>query len=139
MSNAPAPIQVFCSYAQQDEKWLRKLETHLSLLKHQGLIATWHNRLVLLGTNWTQDVDSHLHSASIILLLISADFLASDYCYGSEMKRALERESLNEAYVIPILVRPVDWKKAPFAHLKVLPTDAKPITRWSNQDEAYTN
>src|SRR5436305_5111217 len=89
MSDAPAPIRVFCSYARQDERWLRKLETHLSLLKREGLITTWHRRLLLAGANWQQDVDAQLDGASLILLLISADFLSSDYCYGVEMQRAL--------------------------------------------------
>ncbi len=75
----------------------------------------------------------------MILLLVSSDFLASDYCYGIEMKRALERHQSNEARVIPILLRPVDWKAAPFKHLQVLPTNAEPITIWSNQDDAFTD
>ena len=78
MSDTEAPIEVFCSYAEADRIWLEKLETHLSLLKRQNLISTWHKHLVLPGTNWEQDSDSHLNSASVILLLISADFLASD-------------------------------------------------------------
>ena len=139
MSDAEAPIEVFCSYAQEDRIWLEKLETHLSLLKRQDLISTWHKRLVPPGTNWEQDIDSHLKSALIILLLVSADFLASDYCYGIEMQHALERQRLNEARVIPILVRPVDWQDGPFKHLSVLPTGDKPISQWDNQDEALKN
>ncbi len=139
MSDAEAPIEVFCSYAQEDQIWLEKLETHLSLLKRQNFISTWHKHLILPGTNWEQDIDSHLNSASIILLLISADFLASDYCYGIEMQHALERQRLNEACVIPILVRPVDWQDGPFKHLSVLPTGDKPISQWGNQDEALKN
>src|SRR5205823_7859813 len=61
----------------------------------------------------------------------------SDYCYDIEMKHALEQHHTNNACVIPIILRPVDWKGAPFANLQALPTDAKPITTWSNQDEAF--
>jgi tetratricopeptide (TPR) repeat protein len=75
----------------------------------------------------------------VILLLISADFLASDYCYGLEMQRALQRHQANEARVIPILLRPVEWNKAPFALLQALPTGAKPITTWRNRDAAFTD
>lgn len=139
MSNAHTPIEVFCSYAQEDQIWLGKLETHFSLLKSQGLISTWHNRLVPPGTNQEEDIDSHLHSASVILLLISADFLASDYCTGIEMTRALERHQAHEAHVIPILLRPVHRKGAPFEHLQVLPTNGRPITTWSDQDDAFAD
>ncbi len=133
------PIEVFYSYAGEDELLRAELEKHLSLLQRQGLIAAWHNRLVPAGTDWTETIDTHLERASVILLLVSADFLASNYCYGIEMQRALERHEAKLAHVIPILLRPVDWKLAPFAHLQALPTNAKAITVWPNQDEAFTD
>src|SRR5947209_2793913 len=139
MAEGQTPIEIFCSYAHEDEMWLRKLETHLSLLKRQSLISFWHNRLITPGTDWAKALDTHLETASVILLLVSADFFASDYCYGIEMKRVLEREAAGEARVVPILVRPADWTGAPFAHLQVLPTDARPITSWRNKDTALTD
>ncbi len=139
MPDSSTPVEVFYSYAHKDEAFRNKLETHLSLLQRQGLITAWHDRHILPGTDWSQAIDEHLERASVILLLISADFLASDYCYGIEMQRALERHQANEARVIPILLRPVDWKSAPFAHLQALPTGAKPITTWSNRDAAFTD
>lgn len=139
MTTQHTPVEVFCLYAHEDEDWLRKLEKHLSLLKRQGLIALWHDRLIAPGTDWTKEIDSHLETASIILLLVSAHFFASDYCYGVEMKRALERQQAGEARVIPIVVREVDWRDAPFAHLQALPTDTKPIASWRNTDEALAD
>ena len=139
MPDSSTPVEVFYSYAHKDEAFRNKLETHLSLLRRQGLITAWHDRHILPGTDWAQAIDEHLERASVILLLISADFLASDYCYGLEMQRALERHQANEARVIPILLRPVDWNKAPFAHLQALPTGAKPITTWRNRDAAFTD
>jgi len=108
-------------------------------MHRQGLIATWYDRQITAGTQWAQAIDTHLNSASVILLLISPDFFASDYCYGIEMIQALERHKANEARVIPILLRPVDWEGAPFVHLQALPTNAKPVTTWSNQDEAFAD
>ena len=84
-------------------------------------------------------IDQRLEQATIVLLLVSADFLASDYCYETEMKRALERHEAGLAKVIPIAVRPADWKGAPFAHIQALPTDAKPISRWSDPDAALVD
>src|SRR5438094_731649 len=82
--------------------------------------------------------DAHWNSAAIVLLLVSADFLASDYCYGLEMQRALERHETGQARVIPILLRFVaDWKEAPFGQLAVLPTDTRPISKWPDKDEAF--
>jgi tetratricopeptide (TPR) repeat protein len=140
MVETSSPIEIFCSYAHEDESWLRKLETHLSLLKRQGLISPWHDRLIVPGADWAKTIDAHLETASVILLLVSADFLASDYCYGIEMKRALERHEAGEARVLPILVRPVEgWQQAPFAHLQALPTDARPLASWRNKDTALAD
>src|SRR5689334_6633413 len=83
MVTQPTPVEVFCSYVHADEAWLRRLETHLSLLKRQGLISLWHDRLLVPGTDWAKTIDTHLETASVILLLVSADFFASDTAMGS--------------------------------------------------------
>src|SRR6516162_5075560 len=139
MPNEQAPIEVFYSYAHEDEALRHELNKHLSILQRLGLISSWHDRQIVAGTDWAKAIDSHLETASLILLLVSSDFLASNYCYGVEMKRALERHQANEAQVIPIVLRPVSWEGAPFEHLQALPTDGKAVTTWSNQDEAFAN
>jgi Tfp pilus assembly protein PilF len=131
------PVPVFLSYAHEDEALCDQLKAHLSLLQHQGSVSTWHDRLILPGMDWAHEIDTHLETASLILLLVSANFFASTYCIGVEMKRALERHAAGEAVVIPILLRPIDWKIAPLTHLQALPTDAKPVTSWSNVDDAW--
>jgi hypothetical protein len=134
---AAGPLSVFCSYADEDEVWRSKLENHLSQLKRDGLIGeVWHFRRILPGSDWVKEVDDQLESAGLILMLISSDFLASDYLYGIEMKRALERHDTDHAFVIPILVKPCDWENAPFARLQVLPANHKCISAWSQKDEA---
>src|SRR5262247_2075487 len=133
------PIKLFLSYAHSDEPLRQELMTHLSLLQREGVIQTWHDRNINAGDDWKQQIDDNLNTATVILLLISADFLASDYCYEIEMQRALERHNAGEARVIPVILRPVDWHGAPFGTLQALPTDAKPITSWTNRDEAYAN
>lgn len=133
----PQPIKLFYSYAHRDERLRKRLETHLSALRQQGVITEWHDRKIVAGTDWKQSIDTHLMTATVILLLISPDFLASDYCYGVEMQRALARHTAGEASVIPVILRPVDWQGTPFAHLQCAPTDAKPVTKWANRDEAF--
>ncbi len=88
---------------------------------------------------WEHEIDKHLGTADIVLLLVSADFLASKYCYRDEMTRALQRHEEGTARVVPIILQPVDWKTAPFSKLQALPTEAKPVTSWSNPDDAYTD
>src|SRR2546426_6860924 len=134
--NRGAPLPIFISYAHEDELLRQQLGTHISLLRRQGLISEWHDREILPGDEWAHEIDEHLERASLILLLISPDFLASDYCYDIEMQRALERHRSGEVRVIPIILRPTDLSDTPFAALQFLPTTGKAITTWQNQDEA---
>ncbi len=99
----------------------------------------WHDRGIGAGDEWKAQIDDHLRSAHIILLLISSDFLTSDYCYDIEMKLALERHDRGEAVVVPIILRDVDWSGSKFSHLQALPKDAKPISSWQNIDEAFAD
>jgi GTPase SAR1 family protein len=131
------PIEIFFSYAHADERLRNLLENHLSSLRREGLIRNWHDRQIVAGMDWEQTIDTHLNSASVILLLVSPDFMNSDYCYGIEMRRAMERHQLGGALVIPIILRPVDWQGTPFARLQALPTGGRPITKWSNRDAAF--
>lgn len=130
---------VFISYAHEDREMRDKLEKHLSNLKRQGFINVWHDGNIIPGSEWRPQIMHNLCTARIILLLISADFMASDFCYSIEMTEAIARHKANDARVIPIIVRPVDWKGAPFAELLVLPTDGKPVTRWPSYDDAFEN
>jgi hypothetical protein len=131
-------ILLFCSYSHKDEEYKETLNNHLSALKRQGYIKVWHDRLITAGEEWEDTIDKNLEDASVVLLLISSDFLASDYCYSKEMTRALERHKLKDAVVIPIIVRPVDWQQAPFAKLQAIPKDGRAITLWDNEDEAWS-
>jgi hypothetical protein len=134
--NTRIPLSLFYSYAHEDEDFRKRLETHLAQLHRQGLIAIWHDREILAGAEWGKEIDAHLSTASIILLLISPDFLASDR-YDIEMQHALERSRREEARVIPIILRPCDWKLPPLDALQALPTNNKPVILWTNQDEAW--
>lgn len=133
-------IEVFFSYSHKDEDLRDEMAKHLTILKRQGVITTWHDREISAGTEWAGAIDAHMNSAQVILLLISPDFLASDYCWDIELKRAMERHEAREARVIPVILRPVDnWNEAPFGKLQAFPTNGKPVTTWANRDEAFAN
>ncbi len=129
--------RVFLAYDPKDESLLQQLETHLSLLKQQGLISTWDTRQIIPGTNRAEAINKQFEQASIILLLLSADFFASSYYGQIDMKRLLERHDAGLVRVIPITVRPCYWGSVPFAHLQSLPHDGRAITTWSNRDQAW--
>ena len=131
------PLEVFFSYAHEDEELKNKLDNHLALLRHQDLIKQWNDRMMEGGVDWANEIDEHINSAQVILLLISDAFMASKYCYGVEMKRALERHENEEARVIPIILSPVDWESSPISKLQALPKDGKPIKKWRVRDDAF--
>ena len=133
-------VKIFFCYAHEDEPLLNKLKAHLRPLQRQGLVDVWYDRDISAGTDWEQQIKERLNTAQIILLLVSPDFMDSDYCYGIEMKRAIERHEQGEAHVIPIILRPVYWQGV-LGKLQALPTDAIPImsSGWQYQDEAFFN
>jgi internalin A len=130
---------VFFSYSHKDEALRDELETHLKLLQRQQIISTWYDRKIVPGYAWQEEIDSHMQTASIILLLISSDFIASDYCWGKELAFALERHAAKLATIIPVILRACDWDSAPFGKLQGLPKDMKPITSWQDRDAAWTS
>ena len=130
-------IKLFYCYAREDKHLRDELEKHLAWLKRRYQLTNWHDREILPGEEWEQAIDAHLNTADLILLLLSPDFMASDYCYSKEMKRALERHQAGTCRVVPILLRPTYWEDAPFSHLQLLTTDARAITRWPDRDEAF--
>jgi hypothetical protein len=127
---------LFFSYSHKDEGLRDKLEVHFAMLKRQGVIETWHDRRIVAGDDFAGRIGEELERADIILLLVSPDFLASDYCYDIEMTRAIERHQAGEARVIPVVLRPCDWHDAPFGMLNAAPKDGKPISTWPDLDEA---
>lgn len=129
-------VTLFFSYSHEDEELRNELETHLALLKRQGVISSWHDRRITAGSDIDQAISSELESSQIVMLLVSAHFLASDYCYEKEMKRALEKHEDGTAVVIPVILHPCDWHSAPFGHLRATPTDGKPVSMHANQHEA---
>lgn len=133
------PVDLFYSYAHEDETLRDELDGHLALLRRKGVIRPWHDRGIVPGQQWDKEIDAQLASADLILLLVSMDFLNSDYIWGKELATAIDRADRGDASVVPVLLRAVDIEDAPFAKLQGLPTDLRPVTSWPNRDEAWTD
>ena len=131
------PARLFYSYAHKDEKYRDELDKHLTGLQRQGVIQDWHDRKIIPGEPWEEAIGEQLQKADIILLLVSPDFIASDYCWGVEVAGAMARHQAGEARVVPIIVRPADWNGAVFGGLQALPKNAKPVSMWTSRDEAW--
>ncbi len=133
------PLKLFLSYSHRDEKLCERFLVHLSQLKREGLIEAWNDRRITAGTEWAGAIDENLNSAHIIILLVSADFLASDYCNDKEMARALERSEHGEARVVPVILEPSDWETSRFASLQALPKGGKPVVDWKTEDHGFVD
>lgn len=137
--NMEATIEIVVCYAHEDEKYLQRLQKQLRALQRQEPISVWCDRSTSPGATWENEIHAHLESAQIILLLVSLNFMNSDYCWNVEMKVALERSGRGEAQVIPIIIDPVSWQDGPLGKLQALPKHGKPIrsASWHSQDEAF--
>lgn len=128
-------LEVFFSYSHKDEALCDELNDHLAALKRQRAIKNWTDRRITAGNEWRDEIEKHLDSADLILLLVSPSFLSSDFCYLIETSRALLRHESGDTRVIPVIVRQVDWQGEPISKLKALPKDGKPVTSslWPNR------
>ena len=138
-------IDIFISYVERDEDLLAELQEHLLVMKRQYAerehyqIKIWHSGETLPGQDWKRSVEYHLVQAHIILLLVSIKFLSSELCYSIHIQPALDRHNANEACVIPVILRPCDWKHEAFGYLQPLPAHGKPVAKWKPRDDAYVN
>lgn len=133
------PVDLFYSYAHEDEPLRDELAGHLKIMERRGVIRPWHDRSIAPGQKWDREISSQLASADLVLLLVSKDFINSDYIWGHELETAMQRQQSGETTVVPVMLRAVDIDGAPFAGLQGLPTDLRPVTSWPNRDEAWTD
>ena len=131
------PTKLFISYAHEDEKYKEALTSHLSGLERSGKIDPWNDREIQPGQEWDDSIKRELEAADIILFLISSDFIASNYIHDVEIEKAMHRFERGQVQVVPIILRPCHWTSLPIAKLQALPKNAKPISSWEDQDEAW--
>lgn len=129
--------KLFISYSHKDESYREALEEHLSMLKRKNTISVWHDRKILAGDEWKDQIDDNLEAADIIIFLISSSFLASNYCLDVEVKKAVEKHTAGTAKIISVIVRPCDWHECEFSKFQAVPKDALPISKWTDEDSAW--
>jgi len=130
-------LKIFCSYSHKDAHLRDELVKHLETLRRQRFIEIWHDRRIVPGDKWRQEINSNLDQADVVLLLVSPDFLASKYCYEKELKTALRLAKAGRTRILPIILRPCDWRESPIGQFQALPSDGKPISSWHSRDEIW--
>lgn len=131
--------KIFISYAHEDESFKDALVKHLSGISRNGLVQIWTDTTIQPGQEWDQEIRSALHAADIILFLVSADFMASNYIHNIEIAQAIERHNSGRVVIVPVIIRPCDFRSLPLKKFQALPKNSIAVTKWSDQDEAYLN
>lgn len=136
LQRTKGPIEIFFSYAHQDEALMDEVRLQLVVRERMGEIIKWHDRMIPAGDEWRGEIDNRIEQAHVILLFMSPHFLASRYCYEVEGTVALRRHLGGTARVIPVILRACDWTATPFGELQGLPRDGVPFTQWPDRDQA---
>jgi hypothetical protein len=132
-------MKIFISYSHKDKSILEKLETHLTMLKRDGLISLWSDKEIKAGGHLNAEIANAQQNSMIFMPIVSPDFLDSNYCYEIEMETALQKEVDGDIRIMPIIAEPCDWLNSPLSNFKALPEDGRPISNWTNQNSAYLN
>lgn len=135
----PEPIRAFVSYSHADVRLKVELIKHLSPLNRLKLVSHWDDGEIKPGDHWEKSISDQMNCARLILLLVSSDFIASEFCYDKELATALRRDKAKTARVLPVILRPCLWQELPFGKLQAAPHEGKPITSWTSPDEAMTD
>lgn len=136
--NSPT-LTVVLSYSHKDESLRDELDAHLAVLRRLNIVETWHDRKLIPGQGWDHRIKEMIYAADVILLLLSADFFNSDYCYDEEMRIALERHERGETVLVPVLARPCQWKQTDIASIHGLPKDMRAVSLWEDRDLAWND
>lgn len=129
-------VKIFISYAHEDKEFKDELEKHFSVMRRNGEIEPWNDKMIMPGELWDETINTSLDNAQLLIFLISPDFL-SEYCYNIETSKAFKRHNEKSAKIVPIILRYCDWMSTPFAKFQVLPNLGKPVKDFADRDKAF--
>lgn len=130
-------VSAFVAYARPDADYVNSFRRHATTLTRSGKLTVWFDGELIAGKDWDDAIREKLRTSDYFLPMISADFLASDYGWDQELKTAMEARLAGQIEVVPIIVRPCDWKNSGIEHIQALPKDGKPIATWTLEDDAW--
>jgi formylglycine-generating enzyme required for sulfatase activity len=119
--------KIFIAYAREDKPLLQKLRTHLNVMKRQQHCEIFYDGEIMPGETWDDRLKAELHTAQIFVLLVTAEFLDSDYVNETELPKILERRTKGEAEVIAVILKDCLWDLTELQHLQVVLKDERPI------------
>lgn len=105
-----ARSKVFVSYSHVDREWCERLRTHFAVLEHLGLIETWTDTRIMIGAAWEREIEAALTTCQVAVLLVTPNFLASEFIQNDEVENILERHSRDGLSILPVIARPCAWQ-----------------------------
>jgi len=138
------PPTVFISYSHKDETFKDELVIMLASLQRRGIIDAWQDRRIEPGSEWLRSIQAAMNECQIALLLVSSDFLASEFITGNELPELFQKRKISGMRAIPIVVRECLWQSEPILQdLQALPKDGRPIISFlketGDRDHAWTD
>jgi internalin A len=130
-------LPVFISYSHKDAAYLDQLKAALVPYERTGELKLWTDHQIEAGQTWEAEIHAYLGGAVIVILLLSNDFLASDYVIEQELPRAVERHSVGYCVVVPIVVRPCRWEKLPLGKIQAIAPGGKAVSQFEKPDDAW--
>ena len=131
-------VKIFFSYAHEDRAYLNEFKDYIKIFERNGLVERWDDNELVVGEKWDNTIKDKIYSADIVIFLLSASSLASDYIYNHELKIAFELNDMDEVYVIPIIIKDCLWDMTGFSEFQILPIDGKAVNSWRLREEAWT-
>lgn len=132
------PLRLFLSYSHADAKHVEQLRKGLKVMERNGLIRTWYDREIATGQEWKPTILRELGEADAIICQLSADFLASEFCFRTELGEAIKRQSAGQAVLIAYVLRACGWRRVDqLSRFQLLPRDGKPLRDWRDPDQYW--
>jgi len=131
-------VKIFFSYAHEDREYLNEFKDYIKIFERNGLVERWDDNELVVGEKWDNTIKDKIYSADIVVFLLSASSLASDYINDYELKIAFELNDMDEVYVIPIIIKDCLWDMTGFSDFQILPIDGKAVNSWRLREEAWT-
>ena len=120
---------IFISYSHEDERWKQRLTTQLAVLESEGILEAWDDRRIGAGEDWYDQIQQAMDRACVAILLISAEFLTSNFVRREEIPKLLQRREEEGLRVVPVILKPCPWKHVRWlARMQARPKDGRPLS-----------
>lgn len=133
------PLRILIAYAPEDSTWIERFHAHISVLQASYPSHQWYNCELRTESAAIQLAETYFNTADLIILFMSADFLALNRYYEHSIEHIMKRSNAEETRLIPVLLRSIYWNASPLSRYQPLPSNGQFINQWPDHDAAFTH